>query len=632
MARLQNRLDEHDPGVFRQRFKILFVIVASVLSILLLRLWYLQIIQGYELRLKSENNSVRLRKIKPLRGLILDARGTVLVDNQPSYDILFLPNRVKNVQEVIGRLEGLYAKKNLPLSADPFPVNGRPLPFVPVKLEKNVSWEKLAIVETASLELPGVYVDVVPVRQYLTGEMMAHVIGYVGEVSKEELEKDTTGLYGLGDPIGKYGIEKHLDPLVKGKYGAEQVEVNAFGKEVRVVGKIEPTSGYSVILTIDAHLQKTAWDALGRRPGSVVVMDPRDGAVLAMVSSPSFDPNLFNRGISHGKWEALSSHPLHPMENRAISGQYPPGSTYKMIVASAALQDGIITPETTFYCDGTFSLGNRTYRCWNKNGHGKISLHRALVASCDVYFYNVGKLLGVDRLAWYAKSFGLGSGTGIDLPREKAGLIPTKAWKQSRMGEPWQAGETISISIGQGFNLVTPLQLATAYSAIANGGTIWRPYTIRRIERPDGRTHQTFGSKMRGKLPVTKENLDIVSYGLWGAVNEKGGTGSALKRKEEDVCGKTGTAQVVGLPDNEKARREKKLSAQFQDHALFVCFAPHKNPEIVVAVIVENAGHGGSVAAPVARKVIDAYFAQQKEKNRPQIAAVQATAESRGAN
>ncbi len=629
MARLQNRLDEHDPGAFRQRFKILFAIVAAVLFLLVLRLWYLQIIQGYELRLKSENNSVRLRKIKPLRGLILDARGTVLVDNQPSYDILFLPNRVKNVQEVIDRLEGLYAKKDLLLSADPFPLNGKPLPFVPVKLEKNVSWEKLAIVETASLELPGVYVDVVPVRQYLAGERMAHVIGYVGEVSKEELDKDTTGLYGLGDPIGKYGIEKLLDPLVKGKYGAEQVEVNAFGKEVRVVGKIEPTSGYSVILTIDAHLQKVAWDALAGRPGSVVVMDPRDGAVLAMVSSPSFDPNLFNRGISHGKWEALSNHPLHPMENRAISGQYPPGSTYKMVVAAAALQEGIITPETAFYCGGTFELGNRTYRCWQKNGHGKISLHRALVSSCDVYFYNVGKLLGVDRLAWYAKSFGLGSGTGIDLPREKAGLIPTKAWKQSRLGEPWQAGETISISIGQGFNLVTPLQLAAAYGGLANGGTLWRPHIIWRIEAPDGSTYRVFSPEAHGKIPVSRENLDIVGHGLWGVVNEKGGTGYALKRKEEDVCGKTGTAQVVGLPDNDKARREKKISAQFQDHALFVCYAPYKNPEIVVAVIVENAGHGGSVAAPVARKVVDAYFAQKKEQNRPQVAAFQ-SAESSG--
>ena len=620
MARLQNRLDEHDPGAFRQRFRIFFVIVASVLAVLILRLWYLQVIQGYELRLKSENNSIRLRKIKPLRGLILDRRGTVLVDNQPSYDILFLPNRVKNVQEVIGRLERLYAERKLDLSADPLHASGRPLPFVPVKLEKNVSWEKLAIVETASLDLPGVYVDVVPVRQYLTGEMMAHIIGYVGEVSREELEKDTSSLYGLGDPIGKYGIEKHLDPLVRGKYGAEQVEVNAFGKEVRIVGKIEPASGHNVVLTIDAHLQKTAWDALGRRPGAVVALDPRDGAILAMTSSPSFDPNLFNRGISHGKWDALSNHPLHPMENRAVSGQYPPGSTYKLIVAAAALEDGIITPETAFFCDGKFDLGSRTYRCWNKNGHGKTHLHKALVESCDVYFYHVGKLLGVDRLAWYAKGFGLGAATGIDLPREKGGLIPTRQWKLSRLGEAWQQGETISLSIGQGFNLVTPLQLAAAYGATANGGTIWRPHVIRRIETPDGRLYRSVEPEVRGKIPVGKEHLDIIRQGLWGAVNEKGGTGYALKRKEEDVCGKTGTAQVVGLPDDEKARREKKVSARFEDHALFVCFAPWKNPEIVVAVIVENAGHGGSVAAPIARKVVDAYFQRQKEQSRPQVA------------
>jgi penicillin-binding protein 2 len=619
---MRGHLNGYEPGNFRKKFKIAFAVVSIMLSLLIIRMWHLQVIRGDELTERSENNSVRLRKIKPLRGLIMDTNGYVMVDNQPSFDIVFVPNRARNIQDVASKLKNLLAARDMALSMD-IPSMGKKRWFPSVKLEKNISMEKLAIVETHATDLPGVTVEVVPIRKYLGGEMMAHIIGYTGEISQEELTKDTSGDFSVGDIIGKDGLEKYLDQYLKGKSGAEQVEVNVLGKEIKVIGKIEPVSGYNVVLTIDSLLQKTAWDALKDKAGSVVVMDPRDGSVLALVSSPSFDPNLFNGGISFEDWEELSTDPSHPLGNRAIAGQYPPGSTYKLFVAAAALEEGLITPDTSFTCNGSFELGNRAYRCWQKHGHGRVNLHRAIVESCDVYFYNLGKLIGVDKLAEYARGFGLGQPTGIDLPREKSGLIPTKQWKLSRFKEAWQMGETISIAIGQGFDLVTPLQLVNAYSALANGGTLYKPRIVKRIETADGRVLKAFEPEQKASLPLSQKNNEILQYALWGVVNENGGTGHALMRKEADVCGKTGTAQVVGLPDDERARKRKIISAKFRDHALFVCFAPYKNPEIAIAVIAENAGHGGSAAAPIARKIIDAYFERKNsihKKNQPLVA------------
>ena len=488
--------------------------------------------------------------------------------------------------------------------------------------------EKLAVVETHALELPGVVTEVTPVRQYLNGEMTAQIIGFTGEVSREDLDRDNPEKLSSGDIIGKFGIEKFLDAHLRGKSGAEQVEVNVAGKAIRSLGRIPSLPGDNVVLTINSALQEAAWTAMGDRAGAVAVLDPRSGAVLALVSSPSFDPNLFNGGISFDDWENLSNDPRHPMENRSISGQYPPGSTYKPVIAAAALEEGLITRRATFYCNGTFEMGDRTFRCWQAKGHGNVNLHRAIVESCDVYFYNLGKLLGVDRIAAYARAFGLGAPLGIDLNREKGGLIPTKQWKLSRFREPWQMGETISLAIGQGYNLVTPIQLANIYATLANGGTVYRPRLIKQLESSDGHVVKRYGPEKQGVLPVRPQNIQLINQGLWGAVNEKGGTGYILKRQEQDVAGKTGTAQVIGLPQDEKARKTKRVSAAFRDHALFVCFAPYGNPEIVVAVILENAGHGGSAAAPVARKIIDTYFALKKITLTQQQA--QSAAEIRG--
>jgi len=607
MAEIHNQLNSRETAPLHRRFRVMFIIVVVAVSLLALRMGYLQVIKGEELRQKSENNSVRLRKIKPMRGMIMDAHREILADSQCSFDILFVPGRIGDIRSVTDRLGTLYREASLNFSGEAF-TPGKLRPLLPVKLEKNISREKLAIVETHSLDLPGVSVEAVPIRRYPGGEMTAHLIGYTGEISPEELDKDASELYASGDLIGKSGIEKYLDPFLRGVSGIEQVEVNVLGKEMRVLDREDPEPGHNVILTLDAGLQKVAWEALAGKPGAVVAMVPGDGSILAMVSSPTFDPALFSGGISQENWKKLSGDAFYPMENRVLAGQYPPASTYKMIVAAAALQEGLITPETAFNCVGFYELGNRKYRCWHRGGHGRISLHRAIVQSCDVYFYHVGQLLGVDKLAHYARHFGLGAPTGIPLPREKHGLVPTREWKQKRFKELWQAGETVSVSIGQGYNLVTPLQLVTAYSALANGGIVWRPRLIDHIEDLEGQVIQSFAPEKRSVVPVSVDVMEQLKKALWGVVNEEGGTGRAARRRDAGVAGKTGTAQVVGLPDNEKARKVRVLSSRYRDHALFVGFAPVDHPEIAIAVILENAGHGGSAAAPVFRKVLDAYF------------------------
>jgi penicillin-binding protein 2 len=607
MSEKQGKFSRYDPGKYRKKFGVLMWVITISISLLVSRMWYLQVIKGSELRNQSENNRIRIHEIKAIRGVIKDIHGNVIVENQPSFDISVVPGAVKNVGEVIRVLESIYKSQGMVFKSD-VSASEKSRPFIPLKLAKSVDWDELALVETHSLDLPGVVVDVVPVRRYLNGEMMAHVLGHVGEVSPEELKGDKTDSLKPGDRVGKSGIEKYLDTYLRGENGGEYIEVNATGRKVKTLRRVDPAPGHSVTLTIDAELQKVAWEAMEGKVGSVVAMDPRDGSIRVMLSRPAFDPNLFNKGISLEEWRGLASDPLRPMENKALSGQYPAGSTFKIITAAAGLGEGIITPQTTFNCPGVFRLGNHEFRCWQKKGHGRVDLHKAIVQSCDVYFYNVGRLVGVDKLAEYARAFGFGASTGIRLTGEKYGLIPTSEWKLKRTGEPWQPGETISISIGQGYISVTPLQLLNAYCALANGGTLYVPRLVDHIEAIDGRILQKFGPEVRSVVPLSKEYMEVIRNGLWGVCNEPGGTGWVLRRPEQDVSGKTGTAQVVG----QKGIRSQSTAWKFRDHALFVCYAPVDNPEIAVVVVVEHGGHGGSAAAPVARRVIDTYF---KNKN-----------------
>jgi penicillin-binding protein 2 len=610
----KSKLTTYDPGEFRRKFNVIIWLVICAFAFLGAKMWYLQAIKGEKLSQRSMNNRIRLQEIKPLRGLILDTNGRILVDNQPSFDISIVPETAKDVKSVIKGLEFMYLERSMKFS-NTVTFEKRRKPFVPIKLERNIGRDKLAVVETNSLDLPGVIVDIVPVRQYIYGEIMAHVLGYVGEISTLELERDLHGERKRGDIVGKLGIEKSINRYLMGKSGGEQIEVNVSGRKLDVLGKVKSIPGYNVTLTIEADLQKISWDAFQGKAGSVIVMDPRDGSILAMINKPSFDPNLFNRGISDDEWSKLLSNPLCPMQNKAISGQYPPGSTFKLIVAAAALEEGLITPDTLIYCDGTFTKGNRTYRCWKKHGHGGIDLYRAIVESCDVYFYNLGAQIGVDTLAEYAKRFGFGSKSGINMPGEKAGLIPTKEWKRNRFKEPWQVGETISLSIGQGFVMLTPLQLIRAYCALANGGVLYRPRLLKKVTTEKGQIVKMFHPVKESLLPISKKNLEILNHALWGAVNEDHGTGGALRRSGRDVAGKTGTAQVIEMAQDEEDKDKEDIPYKYRDHALFVCFAPYDNPEVAVVVIVEHGGHGGSAAAPIARKIIDGYFDLKSKRN-----------------
>jgi len=605
MDLMNGQLNAPDRQAYRGRLYAFFTLMMVAFFVIFGRLFYLQIIKGDEYRTRSENNSVRLRKIKPVRGVILDVKRRTIADSQPSFDLIYVPKKRESVKPILDRVEAIYQRHGITPQFEIIPT-GTLQPFMPIRLERNISWEKVSIIETNILDLPGVSVEPTAIRNYQGGEMMGHVIGYIGEITQDELSQEEWKNCRIGDIVGKSGVERAFDVYLRGISGAEQVEVNAAGKVVRSLGKIEPIPGINVVLSINLDVQRAAWEAMQGRPGAVVAMDVRDGSILALVSSPSFDPNLFCAGIRVKEWQKLAGNPWHPLKNRVVSGQYPPGSTYKPFVAITALEEGLIKESTRFFCDGSFQLGTRVYRCWQKHGHGWVDLHRAIVESCDVYFYNLGKILGVDRIAKYAKMFGFGEMTGIDLPWEKAGLVPTKEWKWQKMKRPWYLGESIPIAIGQGYDLVTPMQLAVAYGAIANGGIVWRPRLVKKVEEPDGRVVKSFSPEIKRRATVSPETLAIVRRGLWGVVNEGGGTGAAARRTAGDVAGKTGTAQVVSQPE-----RGRALSVRLRDHALFACFAPYEHPEIAVVVILEHSGHGGAVAAPVAKMVLDAYFAHR---------------------
>jgi len=384
------------------------------------------------------------------------------------------------------------------------------------------------------------------------------------------------------------------------------VEADASGRVLQVIRQIAPSPGGNLILTLDARVQQAAEEALKDRAGAIVALDPKTGGVLAMASSPVFNQKDFVRGVTREQWQTLVSDPLNPLENRAISGQYMPGSTFKIVMAVAGLEEGLITPQTAVFCNGGYPFGNRVFHCWKKEGHGSVSLHRALVESCDVYFYDLRRL-GVDRIARYAKLLGLGETTGIELSNEKTGLVATREWKKQRFNVPWMDGETLSVAIGQGFNQATPLQMARMLAAVVNGGTLYRPYLVKQVTDLENRVVASYEPKVERRLPFKPENLQFVVDALTGVVQEPGGTGRRAQLEGVIVGGKTGTAQVV--PSSlYKGYSEENIPYQYRDHAWFLAFAPREDPRIVVVAIAEHAGHGGSVAAPMARQVLEAFF------------------------
>ncbi len=600
-------LDPISSELFNRQIRKVTLIVLAAFAVLALRLWSLQILSGTHYRTKSEKNRIRLQDIPPFRGLIYDRNGNVLVNNKPSYSLYVIPEEIQNEEQLFELLQRL-------ISLDPDELRheirkkGRRMPFKPLLLKKGLSRDELAVIETHRFNLPGIFVKVVPQRNYVMGKFASHVLGYLGEITENQLRSGRHPYSKVGDLIGKAGVELKWQKFLNGMRGGEQIEVDAAGRKIRVISRIPPRPGADLYLTIDKKVQEIAEKALEGKSGAVVALDPNNGQVLAMASSPSFDPNIFIRGIDKECWREMISGGKFPLQNRAIAGLYSPGSVFKIPVALAALQEHIITPQDTFFCNGQMRLGNRTFRCWKRWGHGNVDLAKALIESCDVYFYNVGKELGVDKIAKYAKDMGLGEFTGFDLGFEKRGLVPTRKWKQRRFGNSWQMGETLSLAIGQSFLLVTPIQMACMISAVFNGGILYQPQVTKSIMRQGGKELYEFVPKIKRYINANYEDIEIVKKALIGVVNDPHGTGKRAKIEGITVAGKTGTAQVVGMDSKKGDVEDDEVAPEFRDHAWFVAVAPAEDPKIAVSVLIEHGGHGGSAAAPVAKDVMEVYL------------------------
>jgi penicillin-binding protein 2 len=574
------------------------------------RLWYLQVEQGATMRDRSENNRIRIVRLPAARGVVYDRNGEILVDNRPSFDAIFVPEDARDRRTVIRNVARYLGEEEATLWAR-LRERKRP-PYEGVVLRRDVDWQGVVALETHQLDLPAISLQVAPKRYYPFGTLGSHLLGYVGEVSERELA-DAPGGYRLGDLRGKSGLESAWDVELRGVAGGQQVEADALGRRVRVLKEEPDVSGNSLTLTIDRDLQQVADHALGEGDGAVVALDPRNGEILVMVSHPGFDPNVFARGIRRDEWRTLIQDRKHPLNNRAVQGLYPPGSTFKVAVAAGALERGVIGVGTGFSCGGGLQFGGHYFRCWRKGGHGTMALHAALVESCDVFFYQVGQRLGVDGIAEYARRLGLGLPTGIHLDHEKAGIIPDTDWKRRRFNQPWFAGETLSVAIGQGYVTTTPLQMAQLAAMIANGGVRYRPHYVRRVQAPDGTVRREFIPEVLDDAHLKASTFEQVRSAMRDVVMTDRGTGKKARVAGIEVAGKTGTAQSVG--ERDAGQRDSRTR---RDHAWFIAFAPVDDPRLAVAVLVEHSGeHGGTVAAPIAQQIFERYFTRDQTPTAP---------------
>ncbi|WP_226643081.1 penicillin-binding protein 2 [Microbulbifer variabilis] len=595
--------DPHtEQRLFRNRMLVAILGVIALLGVLIARFYNLQVVNYDNYRTQSDENRIQVRPVAPTRGLIYDRNGILLADNRASYNLSIVRERVKDLDatlELIGNLirlddsDVVKFRKRL----------GRRRPFEPIPLRFRLSEEEIARVSVNQFRMPGVSVEAESVRYYALGDLFAHSVGYVGRISDRDLSnftKEDVRLYRGTRSIGKVGLERSYEKTLLGEVGYENVEINARGRVLRVLERQDPKPGADLTLHLDAHLQQVASDALGDQRGAVVAIDVNTGGVLAFVSKPSFDPNLFVTGISFADYRALSDSLDVPLFNRAVQGQYPPGSTLKPLMSLGGLEAGVISRETKIKDPGFYKLPNdqRIYRDHLRWGHGnKVDLIQALAQSCDVYFWDMAHRWDIDGMHDMATHFGLGAKTGIDLPMERAGLFPSRDWKRGARGMPWFPGDSLNAVLGQGFVLATPLQLAVMTATIANRGTHYRPQMVKSIngvEQPPEVLHN---------LEARPENWNLVFEGMEAVVNRSHGTGKrAGKGLNFRVAGKSGTAQVVGIAQGERYDSEA-LAERHRDHALFVAFAPVDKPRIAVAVLVENGEGGGKVAAPVAREV-----------------------------
>jgi len=587
----------------QRRLYWLYPAVILIFVLLGVRLWWLQILQGAEYARLAEQNRIRSIQVVAPRGPILDRNGLPLVDNRPSMNILLDRELMSDPASTRA-----FVTARLAISAEDFEAQLRRArragPYHPIVIKEDVGIEDVSVVESHKREHPELQLGPAPRRLYRYGNLGAHVLGYVGEVSEDDLSNNVFPGIQSGDMVGRTGVERVYNQCLTGQNGAKEVLVNSVGRELGVVAERDAAIGGDLRLTLDYDLQSQAEILLAGNVGAIVAMDPRNGEILAMASAPSFNPNSFSPRISATEWSAITNDPDHPLQNRASQNTYPPGSIFKLVMSEAGLDEGLVDESTHVVCRGSEVFYNNVFHCWQERGHGYVNLEGAITQSCNIFFYTLGQRIGIDRIAQHAKALGLGSRTGIDLPAENNGLVPSPEWKQAVRGEKWYAGETISVAIGQGPIRVTPLQLARVVSAIATDGKLVTPHLLLHAERG------TYPPWPVQQSPIKPESASRIRAGMWGSVNN-GGTGHSAGLPGLDICGKTGTVQVVGT------ERKKELKSEaVENHAWFAGFASRDNPEIAVIVFLEHGGAGGAAAAPMAKEMFRTYF---NKKSNPEL-------------
>lgn len=600
--------DAERQRLLTRRTLVLGGLQGAALSALLGKLYYLQVVESDRYAMLAEDNRISLRLLVPPRGLILDRNGVPMALNEQNFRAVLVAERAGDVEHTLEQLTQLLQLAD-PDRAKLMRDLRRQRAFAPLTIKENLTWDQVSAVEVNLPDLPGVSIEVGQVRSYPFGEAAAHMLGYVGAVSEAEMNDEDQLLSQPGFRIGKNGLEKRHDLNLRGSAGTSELEVNAVGRVVRELSRTESTPGHQVTLTIDAKLQDYAQQRISQHvSASAVVMEVDTGGVLALASYPSFNPNEFSTGISTELWESLTQNEATPLNNKATQGTYPPGSTFKTVVAIAALEAGV-SPDYRVYCSGQVYFGDHAFHCWERKGHGAVDLHGALAHSCDIYFYDVSRRAGIDRIAEVARRFGLGARTDLELPNEKAGLIPDTAWKKKALKDIWHPGETLVAAIGQGYVLSTPLQLCVLTARLASGGKAVKPHLTKSVEGV--MTEQTEWPQIQ----VDPEHLQRVLNGM-AAVMSPGGTAwrAQIKQPGMEMAGKSGSSQVRRITMAEraagggKAKKNDELPWKERDHALFIAFAPLEQPRLALGIIVENGESGSKAAAPIARALFDAYF------------------------
>lgn len=604
---------------FSDKVNQIIIFIIFCFGIILARLWYLQIYKGNVFLNYSLENRLEREVILAPRGIIFSRNNEIIVYNAPRFDAVVIPQYLKDRKKTISKIAKILSIKERQIGAI-LRKKSQQAKFRPVIIKKNISRKEVAIIETESEKIPGVMVKMLIRREYKDKKVGSHFLGYISEISQKQLpkyRKRDRYHYKLGDFIGQAGIEEKLDPYLRGKDGHEFIEIDAGG---RVKRRIQPGSlfhgiknkitepGNNLRLTIDRDLQLAAYKALENKVGSIVAVDIYTGEVLAMVSRPSFNSGNFSVGLTENYWKQLTQDSRNPLRDRTIQEHYAPGSTFKLMTAITALEENMIDEKTKVKCTGSFKLGRRKFHCWKKRGHGIVDIYKSIRESCDVFYYKIASQLNIDILAKYANKFGFGKKTGIELSREVPGLIPTKDWKKKRNGKNWVQGETLSCAIGQSFVLATPLQLAMAYSVIANGGKLFKPKLVREIFSNNGYVKTRKNSKLIKENQFKEKTLSIIRKGLWQAVNHPRGTAWWNRAKGANMAGKTGTSQVVSFSEEQLFEKCELKEYKLRHHGIFAAYAPMKNPKIAIGVVVEHGCHGSTAAAPVASAVANTYM------------------------